>query len=149
MNVNINVKRRYKINGKEYDSIEDMPEDLRDMFKKASGLKMGTANQINQVGIWTKIVLNGKEYESIDAMPQDDRKLYEKVLEVAATGTAPPEIVTAAITNSILTKPQTSTTGHIGKSPNPPKIEPSSRKLIIFIALGALILLLYIWMQGK
>jgi len=54
MNVNINVKRRYKINGKEYDSIEDMPDELRDVFKKTSGLKMGTANQINQAGIWSE-----------------------------------------------------------------------------------------------
>jgi septal ring-binding cell division protein DamX len=150
MNININIKRRYKINGKEYDSIENVPEDMRDIFKKAIDLQTGTTSQINPAAIKTKIVFNGKEYESIDAMPPDDRDLYEKVLEAAATGTAPPEIATTAITSSVPTQSKTSATGHMGASSKPSKIEPSSsRKLIIVIALGALMLLLYYLMQGK
>jgi hypothetical protein len=150
MNINVNVKRSYKINGKEYHSIEDIPEDLRDIFKTAADLQTGTVNQINTAGMRTKIVFNGKEYESIDAMPEDDRNLYEKVLEAAATGTASPEIAMAGSPNSILTHSKTAATGYIGEISNPPKIEPSPSRKFIIVALGALIiLLLYYLIQGK
>jgi hypothetical protein len=42
MNVNVNVKRKFKVNGKEYNSIEEMPQDIRNAFEKAMASKTGS-----------------------------------------------------------------------------------------------------------
>jgi hypothetical protein len=34
MNVNVNVKRKYKINGTEYQSIDAMPQDIGQLYEK-------------------------------------------------------------------------------------------------------------------
>ena len=36
MKININVKRKFKINGREYNSIGEMPADIRKIFEKAT-----------------------------------------------------------------------------------------------------------------
>ena len=93
--MNVNVKRKFKINGKEYNSIEEMPQDMRNAFEKAMASKTGSGLQTNPTSMQTKIIFNGTEYQSIDAIPQDVRQLYEKVLKAAETGTAPANIITA------------------------------------------------------
>ena len=95
MNVNVNVKRKFKINGKEYNSIEEMNPDIRNAFEKAMASQAGSDHQENPATMQTKIIFNGTEYQSIDAMPQDVRHLYEKVLKTMETGTAPANIITA------------------------------------------------------
>jgi hypothetical protein len=145
MNVNVNVKRKYKINGKEYNSIEEMPPDIRNAFEKAMASQAGSDHQINPATIHTKIIFNGTEYQNIDAMPQDVRQLYEKVLNAAETGTAPANIITAGDISGIPTGPNNYGTSSIGNMGTPTKTEPaiSARTLIIGIALIAFIIFLY------
>ena len=76
MNVNVNVKRKFKVNGKEYNSIEEMPQDIRSAFEKAMASKTGSGQQVNTATMQTKIIFNGTEYQSIDVMPQDEPKSY-------------------------------------------------------------------------
>jgi len=148
MNLNINIKRKFKINGKEYNSIEEMPDAIRETFKKAMASRADSGHQTDPAMMRTKIVFNGTEYESMDAMPQDVRQLYEKVLRAAETGDASPEIDLAEISSRMRGEPGTPYPGDI---PQPAKFEPSfsPRTLIVGVLLGALLLLLYYLWQSR
>jgi hypothetical protein len=152
VNVNANVKRKFKINGKEYNSIEEMPQDIRNAFEKAMASKTGTSLPINPASMQTKIIFNGTEYQSIDAMPQDVRQLYEKVLKAAETGTAPANIITANDISGIQAGSKTYGTTNMETMGMPIKIEPtafSPRTLIICVMVIAFIILLYVIFQVR
>jgi hypothetical protein len=152
MNVNVNVKRKFKVNGKEYNSIEEMPQDIRNAFEKAMASQAGKGQSVSPTTMQTKIIFNGTEYQSIDAMPQDVRQLYEKVLKAAETGTAPANIITANDISGLQAGPKTYGTTNMGNMGKPPKIEPSAfspRMLIIGAMLIALIFILYLVFQGR
>jgi hypothetical protein len=149
--MNVNVKRKFKINGKEYNSIEEMPPDIRNAFEKAMASQAGSGKQANPATTQTKIIFNGIEYKSVDAMPQEVRQLYEKVLKSAKTGTVPTNIIIASDISSMPTGPKNYGTANIGNMGKPTKIEPASSlpKLIISIILIALIIILYYIFQGR
>jgi hypothetical protein len=148
MNVNVNVKRKFKINGKEYNSIEEMPPDIRSAFEKAMSSQAGTGIQtVTQ----TKIIFNGTEYQSIDAMPPDVRQLYEKVLKAAETGEMPQGLVSAGDISGSRTVSKAFLNIGSGNMGIPTKAEPavSARTLVIGVLAIALIILLYLMFQGK
>ena len=152
MNVNVNIKRKFKINGKEYNSIEEMPPEIRNAFEKAMASKSGEGQQINPATMQTKIIFNGMEYQNIDAMPQDVRQLYEKVLKAAETGNAPANIITTGDIGDMLTGHKTYGNTNMGNMGKPTKIEPSAfspRMLIIGVMVIALIFILYLAFQGR
>jgi len=153
MNVNVNVKRKFKINGKEYNSIEDMPPDIRNAFEKAMASQTGSSHQANPATMQTKTIFNGTEYQSIDAMPQDVRQSYEKVLKAAEIGNAPANIITTGDISDMLTGHKTYGNTNMGNMGKPPKIEPtafSPRTLVIGIALIVFIIFLYYFvLHGK
>jgi hypothetical protein len=148
MNLNINIKRKFKINGKEYNSIEEMPDNIRETFKMAMGSRAVTEHQTNPAVLRTKIVFNGHEYESLDAMPEDARKLYEKVLKAAETGDASPDIDLSEISRGIRGEPENPYPGDI---PQPTKFESSfsPRTFIAGAMLGVLLLLFYYLWQSR
>jgi hypothetical protein len=149
MNVNVNVKRKFKVNGKEYNSIEEMPPDIRNAFEKAIASQADKGQPASPTTMQTKIIFNGIEYQSLDAMPQDVRQLYEKVLKAAETENAPANIITAGDISDMLTGHKTYGNTNMGK---PTKIEPSAfspRILIIGAMLIALIFILYLVFQGR
>jgi hypothetical protein len=150
--MNVNVKHKFKINGKEYNSIEEMPPDIQNAFRKAMASQTGSGQQANPVTMQTKIIFNGTEYKSIDAMPQDVRQLYEKVLKAAETGAAPANIITASDISGMPTGSKTYGNTNMGNMGKPTKIEPavfSQRTLIIGIVLISIIILLYFFFQGR
>jgi hypothetical protein len=148
MNLNINIKRKFKINGKEYNSIEEMPDNIREIFKKAMGSSAVTEHQTDLAVMRTKILFNGTEYQSLDAMPEDARKLYEKVLKAAETGDASPDIDLSEISRGIRGEPENPYPGDILQ---PTKFESffSPRTLITGGVIGALLLLLYYLWQSR
>jgi hypothetical protein len=151
MNININVKRKFKINGKEYNSIEEMPDDIRETFRKAMDSQTGSGHEINHTAMRANIIFNGTEYDSIEAMPQDVRELYEKVLKAAETGTASPQIDIAGAISSTLIKHQPPGMVRSGDNRKPIKAEPSFSRwaLIVSIMLIALILLFYYFLRSR
>jgi hypothetical protein len=151
MNVNVNVKRKIKVNGKEYNSIEEMPPDIRNAFEKAMASRAGSGRQEDPATVQTKIIFNGIEYKSINAMPQDIRQLYEKVLKAAETGAAPANIITAGDISGIQAEPKNYGTTSMGNVVTPIKTEPaiSSRTLIIGVMIIALVILLYFVFHGR
>ncbi len=97
MGVTLKVKRKLIVNGKEYNSVEEMPPELRDAYEKAVSSGSGARIQKPQVSMETKIVFNGKQYESLEAMPGDIRRVYRSVMKAAETGEASPEMLSAAL----------------------------------------------------
>lgn len=144
--MNINVKRKFNVNGKEYNSIEEMPDDIREIFKKTISSQTGLGHEIGLTAVRTKIYFNGTEYDSIDAIPQDVRQLYENVLKGAEAGAAPTGIDITGISSRMMTGPVTAGTTRLGDKRKPTKIETSFslRTLIVSIMVAALILLLYL-----
>jgi hypothetical protein len=151
MNININVKRKFTINGKEYYSIEEMPDDIREIFKKTIGSQSGLGHEIGHTAVRTKIYFNGTEYDNIDAIPQDVRQLYENVLKGAEVGAAPTGIDITGLSSRMMTGPVTPGTTRRGDNQKPIKIETSfsPRMLIVSITVAALILLLYYLVQSR
>ncbi len=151
MNININVKRKFTINGKEYNSIEEMPDDIREIFKKTMDSRTGIGHKIRHAAERTKIVINGTEYDSIDAIPQDVRRLYENVLKGAEAGTVLHEIDGAGIYSGMMTGSKTPETARTGELRRPIKVESSfsPRALILGILAAALILLFYYLAQSR
>jgi hypothetical protein len=151
MYININVKRKFKINGKGYNSVEEMPHDIREAFEKAIASQAGSDHQATPAMTQSKIIFNGTEYKNIDAMPQDVRQLYKEVLKAAKTGAAAPEIDTVGDINGLVTGFKTLGTGRMGEMGQPTKIEPSfsPRTLLFSLMMVALILLLYYVFHNK
>ena len=80
MNIKVTVKRKLVVNGKEYGSPEEMPDDLRKAYERAVGSELGAAGHSQ---VKSKIVFQGKEYETPADMPEELRKLYELALAAA------------------------------------------------------------------
>jgi len=133
---NVNVKRKFKVNGVEYNSIEEMPENVRENFKKTMAAMAGSKQGINLAVSRTKISFNGAEYDGPDAMPPDARQLYEKALKAAETGDASPEIDLANLVRRV---------------PGETKFEASfsPRVLIAVIAIAVALFLFYYFTQVK
>jgi len=58
MNFNITVNRKFKINGTEYNSMEEMPDDIREKFKKMMDSLADSGNQTNLTALQKKIAFN-------------------------------------------------------------------------------------------
>jgi hypothetical protein len=81
VNVKVNVKRKFIVNGKEYGSVEEMPGNIREAYEKTvvnkAGLENGNIPSITS----GKIVFNGQEYASVDLMPADVHQMYETIMK--------------------------------------------------------------------
>ena len=88
MNININVTRNFKINGKEYHSVEEMPDEIRQIYEKAMALKAGAKQPIHSAEARAKIIFNRTEYENVDTLPEDARQFSKKVLKAAESSVA-------------------------------------------------------------
>jgi hypothetical protein len=144
MKVNVDVRRKFIVNGKEYNSAEEMPPELREAYEKAVGSGAGVRIEKPQVHVETKIVFNGKEYDSLGGMPADVRRLYQSVMKSAEKGEASPEMLAAALGED---PALTGQSGGIHTSFDLAKpIEPTSstpRWIIVALALLVLVFMLY------
>lgn len=91
MQTKINIKKTYKINGQEYDSLEDVPAEIREALWQAA-----TASS----AVPTRITVNGVEYDNAEAMPPEIRSLYEGALKAARMETPPPAALSLPSTKS-------------------------------------------------
>lgn len=147
MNVKINFKRKFKVDGKEYNAIEEMPPDIRNAFEKATAAGKAIPSIAQN-----KIIFNGIEYKKIEDMPPDVRQLYEQALDAVQSG----DVRTGLKINGNISGSQTISKTSVNINRNnlgiPAKIETvafSPRILIIGIALIGLIIMFYFILQGK
>ncbi|MFI5143066.1 MAG: hypothetical protein ACHQQS_03280 [Thermoanaerobaculales bacterium] len=86
MDVKVTVKRKIRYQGKEYESIDELPEAVRQAYERAmaGGGQAGFPTAVqSQPG---KIVFNGHEYGGIATMPPDVRNAYEGVMRAVVGG---------------------------------------------------------------
>ncbi|HBA62104.1 MAG TPA: hypothetical protein DCZ92_15075 [Elusimicrobia bacterium] len=71
----INITKKIKVNGKEYDSLDEVPEAHRQTVQNAlNSAETGTPGKFN---------INGVGYDSPEAMPPEVRKIYENSVNKA------------------------------------------------------------------
>ena len=144
MDVKLNVKRKYKFEGREYDSIEDMPPEGQEAFKKAVPSESELAEKLDlKAGQSTRIIYNGKEYDLND-LPPIVRKVYEKLME--RTGNEPGSHETSS-SMEIGDVPEPTAElrpGEMSAEPiAPTATSPAVRFILTLVALGAIIFLIY------
>lgn len=152
INFNVNIKRKYKVNGKEYDSPEEMPADVREAFKKAMESPGATEIKVTKEKAHTRIFFNGREYDSIEAMPADVRQTYEKILKSARTGEKP-DIGFSDIRNTIFPEgekpPKTYTSNITPTTRFESSFISGAQALLIGIVVMGLVFLIYLLLQSK
>ena len=133
MGIQVNIRRRFTVNGREYGSADEMPADLREAFAKAM------AGGISVQSRKTRIVFNGREYDSLEAMPAETREAYEKILKAAGSGSVPAGLA-SGIAGSFVSRAGAAI-----------RFEPSfsTRKALAAIVLIAIVILLYFLLRGK
>ena len=134
VNVKVNVKKKYIVNGKEYDSIEHMPDDIRLAFEKGQTLQ--TKESVSDA----RIIFNGQEYESMDAMPDDVRNTYETVLNTLSEGEGSGDKSERELVGSLISDQKEKTSLRIG-APKPIKPGSSFSPWLVFGVILFLVLL--------
>ena len=144
VDVKFNVKRKYKFQGQEYDSIEDMPAEGQEAFKKAAPSESELAEKVDlKAGQSTKIIYNGKEYDLND-LPPIVRKVYEKLMEKARKEPGSPESSAPLEIGDITEQSADIPVEEVSTEPiNPTATSPAARFILILVALGVIIFLIY------
>lgn len=81
MAVKVTFDRKLVVNGKEFNSFDELPEGIRQACENAASELSGTPAHARVIK--TDIVFNGKQYTSMDAVPQDVRCAYQQALKAA------------------------------------------------------------------
>jgi len=138
MNVKFNVKRKYKFQGKEYDSKEAMSEAAKEAFQKA------TAGSDEEAGPkTTKIIYQGKEYD-LNELPPIVRKIYEKLIPNIQREPGAIEPSSASETSDVSGSAEDIHYSDIPAEPIAPKAtSPTARFILSLIALGTIVFLIY------
>lgn len=132
MNLSITVKRKFKINGKEYDSIDEMPAEIRDKFKKTMGMLADSGDQSDTTMLQKRIVFNA-------ALGADETDAASPAIDLAKPGggmRGDPEILGKV------------RSGHVSQ-PTRYEASFSARILIVSVVLGALFYLAYHFLHGR
>jgi len=74
MNIKVTVNHKLIVNGKEYGSLDEMPDELRRAYERAVGGDQGVAGLTQRAA---RIFFQGNEYETPADMPANVRKLYD------------------------------------------------------------------------
>jgi hypothetical protein len=82
---NVIISTKIRVNGRDYESIDAMPADIRHAYERA--LAAAQASPAASSGTLTpgipatsKITFNGQTYSSVDEMPAAARGLYEQIM---------------------------------------------------------------------
>jgi hypothetical protein len=142
MTVKIQVKRTFTVNGKEYASREEMPENIREAYDKALG-NVINGQSASHGKPTAKIVFNGQEYAGVDSMPADIRQAFEEALSSARGvegGDSGLTIVRTRMAETILTQHGHTDWAFSGKAIEPVSSAWSSQGLLVigFLALAVL-----------
>ena len=83
MGVDIDVKRQYVVNGKEYSSLEEMPPEIRRIVDETLASDIVAGILKDPMHAKGKVIFNDKEYDSIASMPVAERAVYESAMKAA------------------------------------------------------------------
>jgi len=127
--IELNVKWKFKVNGKEYGSAEEMPGPVREAYEKAVDISPGPGHGDTLAS--TRIVFNGREYANVDAMPAEIRQMNRSIVKAVETGDPPPGENAGGMIGSAAVRPRVDGFPVSSGLPGPITPESSStRKLI-------------------
>lgn len=78
--ININVKNKIIINGKECSSPDELPPELRKAYDHSPAIRANSPQM--QITGSSKVTFNGQTYNDHDAMPDEVRRIYDSAMEV-------------------------------------------------------------------
>lgn len=81
-----NKSEKIVVNGQEYHSADEMPENIRRIYMKAVAASADGGAAADRKHTTTKIVFNDKEYPSPDDMPPEIRQAYATIMKSMAAG---------------------------------------------------------------
>ncbi len=96
MGIDVNLTRKFIINGKLCSSLDDVPPDVRHAIKTALESPTGP------VRLHTKIVFNGCQYDNADAMPSGVHEIYDAAMQCIGSGKGSPAGTSAASPKPII-----------------------------------------------
>ncbi len=143
METRTNVKWRFRVNGKEYGSVDEMPAAERETYEKVAGPLSVERHGHALVVKNGRVVFNGQEYANVDAMPEEAREAYRAVMTMVEAGQAAP---VASAGQTAADAPARPRPGGPFAQRGPRPIAPESfsvRKLVIGAAVAALLAGLY------
>jgi hypothetical protein len=149
MKFNVNVKRRIVFNGKEYDSIAELPENARRALEEAAAASPPPDAPDAHPGAKIKIMFNGHEYASVEAMPAAIRRLYESALAAVESGAVAGQVGEGFKVTPTAPGREATTAGGVAVSAEPivpgePKPWPWRQIFTIVLAVALLTLLLFL-----
>ena len=147
MNIKFNVNRKYVVNGKEYHSLEEMPDDIRNAFEKAMASQGGQGLRFEQKKTVNKITFNGTTYDSPEAMPAEVRILYDQVMSSVKSGESPSDAAMAEEVKAALADFRAEDRRGTGMEPHATlKVESSfsPKVLLAAVLFAGVLLMLYL-----
>lgn len=154
MKVKLDFKRRFKINGKKYNSLENVPQNImqaREACRKLMDSQEGSDPRINSVVTPNKIRFNGMGYQKDDAMAIDLFQQYKKVPKTAELESSTSGADIVGISNGMLCNANAGSAARLGEIRKAIKGESSlpPRTLIVTGVMIALSLLIYYLLSNK
>jgi hypothetical protein len=81
MKINININKKFVVNGKEYNSVEEMPREVRVIFEKAKAGVSITDLVKGSFNVSTKTSVDSKTYKNVDELPPDVRIIHDEAMK--------------------------------------------------------------------
>ena len=135
------------VNGREYDSIDQMPPDVREIYLQAMAAmrESGTKETSSVIrknlfsSVKESFTYNGREYKSRDELPPEVRKLFDQIREQPPDKTSDVTIVTD---RTII--PGRSPSSLWGLTDDRPERDPKVAWLLVAILSAAVVVLLFL-----
>ncbi len=137
MKVNININKKFVVNGKEYTSLAELPAALREAYERAV-----ETGQVHTVQKPSHIVFDGHEYASPEEMPADVRPLYEAAMKALRDNNSP------ASNASIAEHAAEASTALHEPAPIVPESSVNARTILVAAAVLILLFLFYLAHSG-
>lgn len=80
MAVKVDITRKFVVNGQEYGSIDELPQEVREAIR--ASLSSGKVIDMKKR---SSIDFNGREYRSASEMPPSERSIYEHAMRLAGS----------------------------------------------------------------
>ena len=146
MTIQFSVKNKFIVNGKEYESVEEMPDEIRAAYAKAKKGSTGKGHAVTLEMGKSKLVFNGQAYAGEDDMRQEEQELYEFVMKAMEKEGIP---IPGGI-EKIMGVPRPDTQiPDVGGNPIVPESSFSPRKLVSLAAILAFLLgVAYLWFSS-
>ena len=136
------------VNGREYDSIDHMPPDVREIYSKAMAAlrESGTQNLSSLIkkdfisrSVNESITYNGRQYKSRDELPAEVRALFDKISELPPDKVQDVKVVTD---KTIIPGRRPNTLW--GLSDDRPERDPKVAWMLVMILSAAVLVLLFL-----